>query len=136
MLKYISKLLPIKSPVRSHINEREDYLKTILDSMGIESGANANGSWIKLPEGTMIIRHFKNATVSANVEYKDWWPFPLTFIGLPITQFSIYTQSTTGAYNVKKLTGTLATSGSEMATIIDVAQIYGFTMTSIGRWKN
>ena len=55
-----------------------------------QNGSNANGSWIKQSDGTMICRHRLSATVTFNTAYQGGyksadlaWTYPKAFIGVP-----------------------------------------------------
>lgn len=80
--------------------EQGKTIKTILDGLDtkylIDSGSNANGSYTKLPDGTLICRGTKTYTNVAflpigNVFYADlgFMVFPITFVIAPEVVASI-----------------------------------------------
>lgn len=73
-----------------------DDVVVINEGFGITSGSNANGSWIKYPDGTMICYHTSTTllTTSAGSTYSFYSPtsaiftFPVAFISTPNVTFS------------------------------------------------
>lgn len=67
----------------------EDRVEGGFDATKIESGSNSNGSWIKFPDGTMIVRNSITLHYLANAYVQSTWYFPQTFIEEPHVTGSI-----------------------------------------------
>ena len=98
----------------------------------IESGSNANGSYTKFPDGTLIQRHTISATTSSG-----WgWFFPLPFIDI---NYHVFPTATTHASYVALLSVNIAgltearVSGYCSAIIGSGSD--NFAIMAIGRWK-
>ncbi len=109
----------------------------------IQSGSNANGSWIKFADGTMICWRVANVsldcTLVAGASYVSTdksWTYPKPFIAIPAVSVSILGTSS----------GALWVGGGASATSATVAYYrawaYATTTQSnpvhtiaIGRWK-
>ena len=60
----------------------------------VEHGSNANGSWYKFADGTMICTWDTNITPTANSNTGKTWTFPVAFIAQPAISV---TPNSTGA---------------------------------------
>lgn len=96
----------------------------------IEFGSNANGSFTKFPDGTLVCNH---ALGSASGGESNW-SFPSAFIAAPRVQITVSSSqvlSASGRYSAISTTGvTFAVIGSSDARIAQTA-----VLTAIGRWK-
>ena len=85
----------VKSLAHEQIISDETLIKTyaqeqgIADDYGIIFGSNANGDYVKYPDGTMIC-HIRNKVTTfgntANLQFT--WTYPVAFIELPTVQSS------------------------------------------------
>lgn len=110
---------------------------------GIQSGSNANGSWTKYPDGTMICAAYREALVDGsynNTYYSPGWVFPMAFFAPPLITAinptegyggSLYldkasvTTTATGALNLKDPTATITVNTTKIK----------YYISAYGRWK-
>lgn len=106
-----------------------------------ESGNNANGSFIKFDDGTMIVRFSKTIAASGTDFYSSLSEaFPATFFDLPVVTITGYSSALVGLAN-----GTTQSYGSAVSTSVyrwglkfPVAvstESVTMNMIAMGRWK-
>lgn len=108
-----------------------------------ESGFNANGSWIKYSDGTMICRNKKTFNIAANVAYGalfktegiDFPNFPVAFKDVPDISFCCI------GVNTALLANWNASTKEKIGPLIGIrpvstnAQDYIISYIAIGKWK-
>lgn len=111
----------------------------------IESGSNANGSYVKYADGTMICYGSKSGALSR----ADWWSFCDRTSDSIITTFA---QAFTSAPNITTTATSTSTSNGMITCVItektastfktfplvvkgSTASIYDFEYIAIGKWK-
>ena len=100
------------------------------DITAIDSGSNANGQWIKYPDGTLIMTHQHAATGTA-----ETITFPETMIN---TSYSINASPTasSGAVNVSAKPHNLTTTTFDLVVVTAGAYAgQAICYTAVGRWK-
>lgn len=111
-----------------------------------ESGSNANGSYIKFNDGTLIcyVRKVVNFSFSSSKKWGSVWEsdatslgnFPYTFYEVPIV--SITNSSGTGGF-IEGFYGTTTTAIGSMYMCrpldTNIPQPYTLSIIAIGRWK-
>ena len=109
-------------------------------SMGIESGSNENGSWVKFPDGTMICTYIDSneytTTEAIGQVFRNldvpMWTFPQPFIETPVMTAMVRGNNTW-----------VASSGNGVSQTQGQVFIYGavnnatgrLSYQAIGRWK-
>jgi len=128
-------------PLWYHKQELEK-LKQTIENEKIESGSNANGSWIKYPDGTMICYMSATAEVTFNTAWyndysgtMDLGYYPQRFVEVPNVQLSNHSTSAVTIQNYVLLP-TEAHPGSAFLTrpfssTTDVT----IDIMAIGKWK-
>lgn len=115
----------------------------------VESGSNANGSYIKYADGTMICHFVLPCSYNSAIRLRGIWTFPTSFMSPPIiTVTKDYSTSTPRQINssahVSARTTTTATidlvqivttSGTALVDSWQSTDVYGATCVAIGRWK-
>jgi len=84
----------VKTNLVNAINEHEAQINDLGAKVIAESGSNANGSYIKFEDGTMICNHLVTAVYASNWTMGANWVFPATFSANP-NVFATYTQGGT-----------------------------------------
>ena len=102
---------------------------------GMESGSNANGKWIKFPDGTMIQSgSFTITTQGSGFVGPDDGDFPVPFVGdIP----SMVTNATGGQFWSAVANPTLSSFTMFAQRLNSTTQIppRAFSWQAIGRWK-
>lgn len=131
-------------PILKKIMDKEVLIKGEQIVELYDSGSNANGSWIKFLDGTMIC--YQRYTITIKVE-NPWGSlyaspiltlknFPQAFSEIPATTINVEQETTVWVLNGGSHTKTapqkiyLCT-----ATIINYNVNYYINITAIGRWK-
>lgn len=102
------------------------------------TGSNANGTWMKFEDGTMICTMILSQIEhTANVQKATKVTFPHQFTEPPHNFISINSVSSTNAFKVLGLhhVRTGWNTFMEIYAQFDVTQGYAFQALSIGRWK-
>ena len=108
----------------------------------MQSGSNANGSWIKFADGTMIC-YFNGAIIPStpNNEYTDIeFTFPIPFISTPTVIPSLTSDSTDynmGHYTISAPTQKLTLSGFAVRFFNNTGsnRSPSISYIAIGKWK-
>ena len=106
----------------------------------IETGSNANGSWIKFADGTMICRHTKSVSVDCNSQWGNLYEggatigdMPATFTGTP-TVMVTNTQPDGYLEGVRDSSAT-AWGTLRMAIPSSATRAFVVNLIAIGSWK-
>ena len=109
----------------------------------VESGSNANGSWVKFADGTMICT--LNITVTDQAINRSYgslywgsrtWSFPAAFIEKPAVSCGMFKWGTGMSWgNVSGITTTYATLVGIDIAIRDTGTSTEIHAIAIGRWK-
>ncbi len=104
----------------------------ITSAFGIESGSNANGSWTKFPDGTLICIHSDADDSGSTIP----WTYPVPFTEVPVVQIA-FNGSTPGYYSVQVSSILTASCSYIKGLTSGVATTDGINvqLTAIGRWK-
>lgn len=101
-----------------------------------DRGANANGEYVRFPDGTMICNMSGNTSGSYAAgalfaSNQQTWTFPAPFIALPTVSMSAHRMNTWGDGFASSLTeAALALIG-----VIAIPNGTSYRATAIGRWK-
>ena len=129
----------------SLVYTRGNILATVSQTAGvptggiIETGSNANGTYIKYADGTQICAKSSSGSGYGTTGSKtEAWTFPATFTGgiLSISFFLVEPDTTAGRWNI--LYTTTSATNSNVTTVVNVST--GFTTApqiryfAIGRW--
>lgn len=127
ILKYVAGLLYSNDKLVSVVGE------TAVNG-GIESGSNANGSYVKYPDGTMICYIDSVFTGTFTVET---WTYPIAFVSIPSVQATVNHPSN-ALYCVNIGSPTVSSVGlykGRVDTHVAVTDGFYIACTAIGRWK-
>lgn len=114
------------------------------DDGGIESGDNANGSWTKFPDGTMICWHSWEANIFIDSAYGNLfissagapWTFPVQFTAAPVVTVGKAQWGTGASWGV---VFSAASDACLLRTFDNTARTdssaTAFMATAHGRWK-
>lgn len=105
----------------------------------VESGSNSNGTWTKYADGTMICTHTLLGPISMGLyitglyQGVSTWPFPNTFVGLPVVSGVGVDQNSVGWLSG----GNITTTSVGMVYFSKTATVTGsnIPVMAIGRWK-
>lgn len=113
----------------------------------VESGSNANGSWIKYADGTMICSAIVTANLSgylvtAGDAIQKQWTFPVAFFNVPTVFSTLRTTNTAALWKMNSL-AYQSGDGKSVATIAGTFSGYAynsahtamFNAFALGRWK-
>lgn len=110
----------------------------------IESGNNANGSYVKYSDGTMICYNTKQYTnIPINAAYGALYEsaiitldnFPVAFIDIPIVTTSINRGTTVWVEALPNLSATGLGTTWFMKPTSSTGSNFWFSYIAIGRWK-
>jgi len=108
-----------------------------VDTMGIESGSNADGNYIKFPDGTLIciskvITNYTNvANGSIFTSAQRTWTYPMVFIEEPAVSASDGNSTRwADVFNPELHQSRFFSFGATSSTTSS-----NVTLTAIGRWK-
>lgn len=120
-----------------------------LGNLIIESGSNANGSWVKYEDGTMIITQSYTTTITSWSTWGNCYStalnvppnFPVSFVGTPKVTQTLECLSYNGWLATRTEAG--ATSSSTRAAAMQVVRPttggtnipYTVNIIAIGKWK-
>ena len=108
-------------------------------NMGIESGSNANGSWTKLPDGTLITTHTVDISVAQNSAFTDHVPlgYPYSFISTPIITISSVKNygNAIGHASIQSHNTSNYTARAIRVGTANTSGICRVNIQAIGRWK-
>lgn len=131
----------------SAVYQRTNILGTVSQSGGvptgaiIESGSNANGTYTKFADGTLVCRIYTSATVSVSISYGTGyygtlgWPFPQSFVATPSVSALFIGSAGVLLPNLTALSNSAANliafnpSGSSLGSITVF-----YSLLAIGRW--
>lgn len=121
----------------------EKFLKQqeIIDSMAIESGTNANGSYIRFPDGTQICTHRLKLSYSNSEQLLNQWVFPASFEKVDNVIISLIGDSVDSLYG-RNLIQNDINNGQVKVTLYkglgnhfkpeDIVEV---SLMAIGKWK-
>lgn len=96
-MSYDKKYIQDGDFVDDYLNDREDEIECAFKSF-IDSGSNANGSWVKFPDGTMIC--FADISLdrsSSKLNQRQIFYMPQRFVSPPVVGIS-HKSGTYGRY--------------------------------------
>lgn len=110
---------------------------------GIESGSNANGSYIKYPDGTLVCRKQLTLNYANASDMTREWTYPIPFVGdIPVVNVTgtpnwnpiVRTYSPVVRVYGVALSVTWVAANNSNATNVsgDILEVHA---TAIGRWK-
>ncbi|KAA9239978.1 MULTISPECIES: DUF859 family phage minor structural protein [Aerococcus] len=121
--------------VRGDVFAGPNYNEKLMKVSDVQSGSNANGNWVRFPDGTQICYKFGLSLASGWTDYKAAiWTYPVAFSSLPVITGTVhdnqYTDMTIS--NVSKNTGQIQIRSRN--------NDYGtgnvlISAMAIGRWK-
>lgn len=112
------------------------------DNVGIEYGTNANGSYTKFPDGTLVCTHEKTTdsgidVPSASIYTTDStsWSFPFDFVYPPSFQVAVKERVTTtwGGFGSSAVNNTTASFRAFRSVASSTPPL--MSLFAIGRWK-
>lgn len=116
------------------IIEQQIYSKSEVDGL-IVSGSNANGSYVKFPDGTLICSASVSAIAGTGVRNTGVITYPVLFTAQPFTTIQHYSLASTFAnwyiYNNASNGFTLYHQGLSSADLTGTS----FKYIAIGKWK-
>lgn len=116
------------------IIEGQIYSKAEVDGL-IVNGSNANGSYVKFPDGTMICWNSISAVAGTGVQNTGVKTYPITFASAPFTMVQHYSQASVFAnwyvYNNAINGFTLYHQGLSGVDLTGTS----FKYIAIGKWK-
>ena len=102
-------------------------------------GSDANGSWTKFPDGTMICRNYLTPTTALDTAFLGGfrsgtltWTYPKTFIAAPEVSITPANGSATSSTISSKTTSSCVFFGIAISTQVSAAR--AFSMIAVGRW--
>lgn len=138
----ISELVKQASDIDQRMNNEEHLMRNIvLPAIGsgtiVESGTNANGTFMKLANGIMICISSASGDLEANVEKEILVTYPALFVDYPSNFLSLYSISKTSNFEtlIQIITHVEFSSSAQIVAKYTVAQNYRYRILSIGRWK-
>ena len=124
-------------------NANFDELYQFVD--GFQTGANANGSYVKYPDGTMLVTGFVTLPAQAlSIGVSNTKPFAAPFVAPPTVVYSCDGASGTGAQNdvgLVNMNGTYTNVTASQFTLNSysyrsaTANATRWSFTATGRWK-
>lgn len=108
----------------------DSQVATELNGGLIEFGLNANGSFTRFPDGTMICSH----TIATSSSDNATWTYPYLFSSIQ----SVQATANTGAEQSLSARVNSANNSSTQVSVFDSSNQRAFTgvnLTAIGRWK-
>ena len=125
-----------------NIIESQVYSKTEIDAR-IVYGSNANGNYVKFPDGTMFCYFSKTVTSGGGSYYsQDGVPFPIAFIDSNVrvmisgyNTFHGYTQNNCNSQFAVALTNSSVRWGLLFPAAVTAGYDVSANMIAIGRWK-
>lgn len=108
----------------------------------ITSGSNANGSWVKMPDGTMVCYRTVSVVTNINTAWGQVFlspnialgSFPQTFVGVPIVTAIVSSQAGASIIRIMNTTSSaIGTTNLTRGTAI-TAETITLSITAIGRW--
>lgn len=134
-MAYVKKYLPLNSDIQEEWDEQEDRIETQFNVVGlIESGNNTDGSWIKFPDGTMIVyRDVEVALEDEKLKYRDF-DLPQSFIN---SNYNIqFTNNNHGwGYEITARANSNSRFSVQVNRPNNTTNVFKGTVLCIGKWK-
>lgn len=106
----------------------------------IDTGSNANGTWTKFADGTMICRHSKSISVDCTSQWGNLYEggasagsFPATFSAIPTVMVTNTTPD--GYFEGLRDSSTTSWGTIRMAIPTSTTRSFVVNLLAIGRWK-
>lgn len=128
----------------AYLNNLEKQYETAVADLGIVSGSNTSGSFVKFPDGTMIcymLKEFDGQGASFFSNGSTGTSTPETFVGdfaVTVTAFNLYNGASangTAEYYGRSNGNNLVRWGVKFPVAVPIGNLVGVTITMYGRWK-
>jgi len=108
--------------------------QAVVEFVPVQRGTNANGEFVRFPDGTQICTGSYSAPVTANVLYATSLSFPAAFIAAPTPSQHTVSVSVTNSHVTTLGVNSVSASSMIAQIFSNTTQTLSLVFTAIGRW--